>query len=122
MVKMHNIYILSGILLIVLLILVGENSDSGNKSGNKSGGIRGPDKMSAYFASREFVKNRLKAPSTAKFPWYREAVVTDLGGRRFRVSAYVDAQNNFGAQIRTRYICVLKGTDELNWTLESISM
>lgn len=78
--------------------------------------------MTAYFASQEFVKDKLKAPSTAKFPWYSEVVVTDLGGGRFRVSAYVDAQNSFGAQIRTRYTCVLKGADELNWTLESISM
>lgn len=117
MVRMHR-HALSGVLLIVLLILALGSSDSGNNSES----IKGPDKMTAYFASKEFVKKNLKAPSTAKFPWYREAVVKDLGGGRFSVSAYVDAQNSFGAQIRTYYTCVLKGADELNWTLESISM
>jgi hypothetical protein len=117
MVKMRR-HALSGVLLIVLLVLALGSSDSGNNSAS----VKGPDKMTAYFASQKFVKNRLKAPSTAKFPWFSEVVVKDLGGGRFSVSGYVDAQNSFGAQIRTNYTCVLKGADELNWTLESINM
>lgn len=81
-----------------------------------------PDKLTAYVMSHVFVERNLKAPSTAKFPWFRDIVVKDLGGGRFSVSAYVDAQNSFGAQIRTNYTCVLKGVDEINWTLESINM
>ena len=73
--------------------------------------------------SHYFVKKNLKAPSTADFPVFRETAVDDLGGGRFRVTSYVDAQNSFGAQIRTNYTCVVKGEeDSTNWTLESIDM
>ncbi|NWC24082.1 hypothetical protein HX787_20195 [Pseudomonas tolaasii] len=59
----------------------------------------------AFVMSQNFVKQRLKAPSTASFPY-----ITDSGVRvdvipncSFGVSAYVDAQNAFGASIRNRY-------------------
>jgi len=113
---MQRIYrhVLSGLLLLTLCILAVGSSDNGGKSG--------PDKIGAFVMSQEFVKERLKAPSTADFPWYDESFVTDLGGGRFRVSAYVDAQNSFGAKIRSKYTCILKSTDGDTWTLESINI
>ena len=106
-------HVFSGILLVALCILaLGCSCDIGKS---------GPDKVGAFVMSKEFVIKRLKAPSTADFPWYDESFVTDLGGGEFRVSAYVDAQNSFGAKIRSNYTCVLKSTDGNNWTLESIN-
>ncbi|TYK60160.1 hypothetical protein [Pseudomonas synxantha] len=59
----------------------------------------------AFVMSQNFVKQRLKAPSTAEFPY-----ITDRGVRvdimpncSFAVSAHVDAQNAFGAAIRNQY-------------------
>jgi hypothetical protein len=50
------------------------------------------------------VRRRLKSPSSASFPWsFDEYSVTDLGLGHWRVSGYVDAQNGFGATIRTRW-------------------
>ncbi len=46
----------------------------------------------------------LKAPSTADFPSiskFRYGVVK----KQLLVQSYVDSQNGFGAQIRTKFIC-----------------
>ena len=110
-----KLYIICGVIAIIIALAY-----SGNQSGN--GGASPPDEMTAYFASQDFVKKNLKAPSTAKFPWFREVSVRDLGEGRYSISAYVDAQNSFGAQIRTNYTCVVKGEDSLLWILEDISM
>lgn len=60
--------------------------------------------------SQEFVKRRLKAPSTAEFPWFSDdqVRVQIKPGCKFVIVGYVDAQNGFGAQIRTRYISELE--------------
>lgn len=64
------------------------------------------DKTMALIMSQDFVKRELKSPSTAKFPSiHRDGVrVNQTGDCKFRVSAYVDAQNGFGAVVRTRYV------------------
>ncbi len=72
--------------------------------------------------SQSFVEERLKAPATANFCSYGDATVTDLGGGRFKVLAYVDAENSFGAKLRNHYTCVLKSSDGSTWSLESLDM
>lgn len=79
----------------------------------------------AYNMSREFVKERLKAPASAKFPWAGEKGVTTkyLGNCTHDVSAFVDSQNSFGAMIRTRYTVRIhnkKGTD--SWILQDLNI
>lgn len=62
--------------------------------------------VSALAACQQFVRARLRAPSTAKFPAVRSSdVATHQGGGRYVVSSYVDASNAFGAQIRNSYRC-----------------
>ena len=111
-----NRHIVSGLLIIMMCILAAGSSDSNN------GKPREPDEISAFVMSEEFVKNRLKAPATADFPWYDRSFVSDLGGGRFKVSANVDSKNSFGAKIRTHYTCVLKYKGEDAWILESIEL
>lgn len=72
-----------------------------------------------------FVKDRLVAPSTAKFPsvYSAETKTDKLGPGHYRVRSYVDAQNSFGAQIRTPYVCEVKKIPDRNeWQLRNISM
>lgn len=79
----------------------------------------------AFVMSQTFVKRALKAPSTAEFPWITDEMVSisqrpDCG---FRVIAWVDAQNGFGAQIRTRYRTDLKYVDASEaWQLVDIEI
>ena len=53
---------------------------------------------------------QLKAPTTADFPWYDEAFITWSSQDSVTFSAYVDAQNSFGAQIRTNWLCTANRT------------
>lgn len=57
-----------------------------------------------WTACRDEVKLRLKSPSTADFPWGPDKVV-DIGEDRFMVLGHVDAQNGFGAMIRSNFSC-----------------
>lgn len=64
------------------------------------------DEVDARLMCREFVEERLKAPSTAKFD-RRSETAMHHGGGRYAVTGTVDAQNAFGATIRSRYGCEL---------------
>lgn len=81
--------------------------------------VKKPDRLGAYVMSQQFVIKQLKAPSTAEFPVFEEDMVIPLGKNRFKVTSYVDAQNSFGAMIRTPYTCIVKNTEGDTWQLES---
>jgi len=72
--------------------------------------------------SQTFMKRKLKAPATADFPSYSDSDVSVVhrGGGVFMVKSYVDAQNSFGANIRTHYICELKDNGGDSWSLISM--
>ena len=79
-----------------------------------------PDALHAYAMSQVFVQQQLKAPSTAEFARMSQATITDLGGGRWRVTAYVDSENGYGAMLRLSYTAVLKWTGGDKWLLESV--
>jgi len=80
-------------------------------------------KIEAFVMSQTFMKRRLKSPSTADFPWYTdsEVAVKHRGGGVFLVNSYVDAQNSFGAKLRTHYSCTLKDNGNESWSLISLN-
>jgi hypothetical protein len=83
------------------------------------------DTTMAFVMSQEFVKRSLKAPSTAEFPWFTDdqVAVTQRPDCGFRIVAWVDAQNGFGAQIRSRYVVELKYLDGSGeWQLTDIDI
>jgi len=47
----------------------------------------------------------LKAPSTAKFAPHNELTITGTPHGKWRVTGWVDAQNSFGAQLRSSFSC-----------------
>lgn len=77
----------------------------------------------AIETAKEFVLERLKAPATAEWPrgsaYYS---CTELGHNRYRVTSFVDAENIFGAKIRTRFVAVVKYEGKGRWSLESLEM
>ena len=87
---------------------------------------RAPGKAEAWVMAKQFVKDRLKSPGTAVFGGvlgdYQspEEVVTDLGSGRFRIRAWVDAQNAFGAKIRNHFLCELEHAGDDRWRLLSL--
>lgn len=79
----------------------------------------GPTSDGAAGVCKRFMNERLKAPSTAKFQNILDADVTNQGDT-YTIKSYVDAQNSFGATIRTRYVCVVRYTGSDTWRLESL--
>lgn len=81
---------------------------------------------SACAMAEKFVKeNGLKAPATADFGPCAENdsdTVSHVGEGEYIVSSYVDAQNSFGAQIRTRYVARLKYEGDRAWRLLDLQM
>lgn len=59
------------------------------------------DKTDAITTAQQFVKEQLKAPTTASFS---EDAWHDNGDSTYVVSGKVDAQNSYGAKIRQDYI------------------
>lgn len=75
------------------------------------------DETAAFVWSQDFIREKLKSPSTAKFPSSYETGVSIkyMGNCTHKVFAYVDSQNGFGATIRTKYYALMqnkKGTSE----------
>ncbi len=51
----------------------------------------------------------LRAPGTADYPFGHVAEVTALSDNRHRLESYVDSENAFGGQVRTRFVCMVQG-------------
>lgn len=106
-----------GCALLVLVIVIAAVVSNG---GGSSSTAPEHSAVEAYTACQGFVRDRLKAPSTADFPWVKSSDVTEsLGDGRYRVRSYVDAQNSFGAMIRNSYDCTVRYRSGA-WTAESV--
>ncbi len=94
------------------------NSDSykslhSNKPSTSSGSEYSPNRdLDAWVCAQDIVNSNLKAPSTAKFCSYTEATVTHSGGSDYTVEGYVDAENSYGAKIRTNFTVTLTLTEK----------
>lgn len=66
------------------------------------------------------VKEELKAPASAKFPSCNRASIRKVAEGVYAVKSYVDAQNSFGAMIRTGYVCQVKYRGDHLWTLQRL--
>jgi hypothetical protein len=67
------------------------------------------DESFAWVIAVRAVKERFKAPSTAKFPWSSHGqYIKEIGDRTFVVKSYVDAENSFGAKIRSNFTVKVK--------------
>jgi|SRR5690554_4865187 hypothetical protein len=108
-------YAVLGIILVILLILNGGfGSSSGDSSENGSA-------VGAFVACQQFVEDRLKAPSTAKFGGTYSQATSSLASGRYRVRTYVDSQNSFGAMVRTGFDCTVRHTGSESYRLESLT-
>lgn len=68
------------------------------------------DDVEAFVMSQDFVRRGLKAPVTAKFPTITAPGVRTsyIGNCAHEVRAFVDAQNSFGAMLRSPYTARLQ--------------
>jgi len=68
------------------------------------------DKLTTYAMAQHFIVPELKSPASAKFPSSTNAgvIIVDNGNGDHSIIGFVDSQNSFGANIRTKYHIVLK--------------
>jgi hypothetical protein len=95
----HLFSLLTVIIFIFFAFGSGDNESSSSSSEN--------NKMLAYNYAEDFIAQRLKSPSTAKFPgiFEKNKHISDLGGGKYRINSWVDSQNGFGAMIRSKWSC-----------------
>lgn len=77
------------------------------------------DEATAWDAERvckeDFIAKRLKAPASAKYD-----LDVSGGPTRFTVSGTVDAENSFGAMLRSNVTCIVEDAGD-RWRLVSVS-
>lgn len=65
------------------------------------------DDLDIYIQGQYYVKQVLKSPASAVFP-YTDFIVHRLNNNRFEVISYVDSQNSFGALLRSSWNVVFQ--------------
>lgn len=131
---------LVAIVIIVVLgligALMGSGDDDDSPSGSGGGGrssdepdVAEPDVEELHFGAfdvcKQFVTDRLKAPSTAKFRNYFEddgEVNVSGGPSEFTVISSVDSENGFGAMLRSEFVCTVTHVSGGNWRLVDVTL
>lgn len=81
------------------------------------------NKVFAWAAAKQTVEENLKAPSTADFPFgYFNQKIKEVDYNVFEVNSYVDAENSFGAKIRSNFSVRIKKTGEESYVVENVSI
>lgn len=97
-------FIAAIILILAVIVIVRINTKSNDSS---SSSYSSDKKIDAWVCMQDIVSAKLKNPAGAKFPSYKSSYVTSLGSNDYKIEAYVDATNGFGATIRTYFTCTL---------------
>lgn len=115
--KKIGIFFLVVFVVQVTSTLTGINKGTGHRTGADSSPVQQyespeeracKDDIAAFVESQGFVKLTLKAPTTASFSSRGASRIKYLGDCKHEVLGYVDAQNSFGAMIRTEYDIVVQ--------------
>ena len=113
------LYALAGIAAFILFcVLVSYISRSVSTTSNTPAKA---SEVDAWYACQDFILEELKAPSTAEFQKRDSKKVYKETENIFIVSMYVDAENSFGAMVRTDFECRLRYTDAGQWLLLSLT-
>jgi len=76
----------------------------------------------AWVMCQDFAEQRLRAPSTAEFPWMSEADISYMGEGEFYIRAYVDAKNALGATLRNDFVCRIQHDEGKRWSLKNMEI
>lgn len=93
----------------------GEGAGSGNKASSaevQQQEVKTYTDIDAYVNAQMILEKFLKSPATAKYPIATEATIERYKDDAFKVSAYVDSQNGFGALVRSEWTVLLQFVGE----------
>lgn len=87
------------------------------------------NKVVAWTAAQEFVRQRLRSPGSATFGGVfggdfqnPENCVTVTGEKSFVAKGWVDSQNGFGALIRSTFTCKVRYEGNGKWVCEDLEL
>lgn len=110
---------LSSALVLGLVACGVESSTGGSSSADAE-----EQEYAAFEMCKEFIKDRLKSPATAKFRNFfeddGEVSVSGLGQGPYTVVSTVDSQNGFGALVRSSFTCTVTNTSGNSWRLDDM--
>lgn len=101
--KIKRLIIMAIILILFIFLLV--------KCYNVINSPTAPSDMSAFTYAQSIVKQNLKSPSSADFCKFSEATISH-NGNDYVVGGYVDADNSFGAHVRSTFIVTFTLTED----------
>lgn len=104
------------VIVLIIIITIGyctrdkKEETANSKNSNTTELQERENGFLAYTYAEKFVKEKLKAPSTAKFPddFERYKHVKYIGDNKYQIISWVDSQNSFGAMLRTKFSCIIK--------------
>jgi hypothetical protein len=102
-------WITAGIFLVIFIFMLRACASDSETASKPE--VKANDKILALIMSHDFVKQLLKAPSTAEFSnneSHVTSISTTLGHEVYDVRSYVDSENSYGAKLRTWYTCRIK--------------
>ena len=106
-----------------------QNNPSTSRSERTSTKKAGGNEGMAFVMAQSFVKKTLKAPSSASFGSVFSGTFQDpekatkhLGGNRYRIRAWVESDNSFGANLRRNFTCTVKENEDGTWSCISVSV
>lgn len=102
--------------LVLSFILLLSFSGCGDDTKEKEDGL----KSTIIVKTQTAVESQLKAPATASFPasfdsyQIKEVATGDDTIKQYSVSSYVDAENEFGAKLRNRFVVSLQFKSDMS--------
>lgn len=105
--------------LLVLLIVIGLLLPPSEKSvaPQPSKSYVEKHKGEIHYVAADFIKKRLKAPSTAKVQSSLDSKVVELDNGNVQVVLWVEAQNSFGTPLRNTYLVEMEPAGSETWRL-----
>ena len=94
--------------------------DQVNAATSEDSTLSNDEKGRVWVEAKYAVEEQLKSPATAEFPSVNHAAITK-SGETYTVSSYVDAENGFGATIRTNFTATIEKSGD-TYTVTSVTM
>lgn len=109
---------LGGLAALMTVLTVVVAAQEGPQRSSKPSTSASDDRKDAWFECKVAVLGLLKSPGSAEFPWYEPTFVAGASPS-YLVNAYVDAQNSFGATVRTPFDCAITKTGS-GWRVDNV--
>lgn len=78
-----------------------------------------PKHQDAYYSAQTIIERRLKSPRSAKWPSHRDVKIWDMANGWVAINGNVDADNAFGASMRTPFMVTLSKTAD-GWRAQTL--